>query len=56
MTGDEQENTTGGGTNQPAQPSSGDRPVEIDLDQWVGQEGGVDSMRNEWPNAEVEKR
>jgi len=54
--GDEQENITGGGTNQPVQPSSGDRPVEIDLDQWVGQEGGVDSMRNEWPNAEVEKR
>jgi hypothetical protein len=32
----------GSGTSQPS-PSAGDQPVEIDLNPWVGQEGGVDS-------------
>jgi hypothetical protein len=43
----------GSGTSQPS-PSAGDQPVEIDLNPWVGQEGGVDSARNMMPNPEVE--
>jgi hypothetical protein len=42
----------GSGTSQPSPPSSGDQPVQIDPRPRVGQGGGVDSLRNEMPNAE----
>jgi hypothetical protein len=48
----------GSGTNQPPPPPppAGDPPVEIDLRPRVGQGGGVDSLRNEMTNPEVERR
>jgi hypothetical protein len=45
----------GSGTSEPP-PSTGDQPVVIDLNPWVGQGGGVDSCRNEMPNRDVERR
>jgi hypothetical protein len=40
----------------PPPPPTGDQPVVIDLNPWVGQGGGVDSFRNEMPNPDVERR
>ena len=52
--------TSASGTDQPPPPPppppSGDRPVEIDFIPLVGQEGGVDSLRKEIPNPDVETR
>jgi hypothetical protein len=49
--------TTASGTGQPPPPPpAGDQPVEIDFNPLVGQEGGVDSLRHEIPNPDVETR